>query len=209
MITVNCQSSIRITSNDIVVYFDPLNIDEALHDADVIFVTHAHWDHFSPEDITKVKKPDTIIVVSADLTAKAMKLGFADDQVITVAPNQELIVRGLNVKTVPAYNLNKDFHPKANNWVGYVVNIDGTIYHAMGDTDALPENESIVCDVLLIPIGGTYTMNAGEAAAFTNKLKPRVVVPIHYGMVVGNQADCDKFASLVDGSIAVEQKIKL
>ena len=175
----------------------------------MIFITHPHWDHFSPEDIVKVMKSDTIIVVPADLTAKVMELGFTDDQIITVVPNQELTVRDLNVKTVPAYNIDKDFHPKANNWVGYVVNIDGTIYYAMGDTDVLSENESIVCDVLLIPIGGTYTMNAGEAAVFTNKLKPKVVVPIHYGMVVGNQADCDKFVSLVDGSIAVEQKIKL
>ena len=96
MLTVNCQSSIKITGSQ-TVYCDPLKIDEA-HDADVIFITHSHWDHFSPEDITKVKKPDTIVVVPADLTAKAMRLGFADDQVITVAPNQELIVRGLNVK---------------------------------------------------------------------------------------------------------------
>lgn len=207
MLTVNCQSSIKITGSQ-TVYCDPLKIDEA-HDADVIFITHSHWDHFSPEDIVKAMKSDTIIVVPADLTAKVMELGFANNQVVTVAPNQELTVHGLNVKTVPAYNIDKDFHPKANNWVGYVFNIDGTTYYAMGDTDALPENESIACDALLIPIGGTYTMNADEAAVFTNRLKPKVVVPIHYGMVVGNQADYDKFASLVDGSIAVEQKIKL
>ena len=208
MITVNCQSSIKIADNGVTVYFDPLNIDEQ-HDADVIFITHAHWDHFSPDDIAKVKQDDTIAVAPADVAKQLPELGFAPDKIMSVTPGQQLEVAGLPVQAVPAYNIHKDFHPQANNWVGYVVIINGTTYYAMGDTDALPENESIACDTLFVPIGGTYTMNAAEAAKFTNKLNPEIVIPIHYGLVVGTADDLNKFTDMVNNQITIETAIAL
>ena len=208
MITVNCQSSIRIEDNNAVIYFDPLKITEQ-HDADYIFITHGHWDHFSPEDIQKIVKQDTVVTAPYDLYDNLIKLGFDADRLYRVKPYDELALDGINVRTVPAYNISKNFHPKDNNWVGYVVTFNGKIYYITGDTDALPENASTRCDTLLLPIGGTYTMDAVEAANFTNKLRPATVIPTHYGMVVGSHDDFVKFRDLVDPTIRVEEKIKL
>lgn len=208
MITVNCQSSIRIEDGSLVIYFDPLKIAEQ-HDANYIFITHSHWDHFSPDDIQKVANENTSIIASRDVYDKLMKTGFDANKLRCVQPNDELDLDGIHVQAVPAYNINKDFHPKANNWVGYVVTIDNATYYIMGDTDALPENENIRCDVLLIPIGGTYTMNAIEAATFTNIVHPTTAIPIHYGMVVGSHDDFVEFKSLVEAGINVDEKIQL
>lgn len=138
-----------------------------------------------------------------------MKTGFDTSKLHRVQPYDELNLDGIHVQAVPAYNINKDFHPKDNNWVGYVVTIANATYYIMGDTDALPENEHIRCDVLFIPIGGTYAMDATEAATFTNKIHPTAAIPIHYGMVVGTHEDFVKYKSLVDAGINVEEKIKL
>ena len=208
MITVNCQSSIRIEDGGLVVYFDPLKIAEQ-HDANYIFITHSHWDHFSPDDIQKVINDSTNIIVPRDVYDKLMKTGFDASKLHRVQPYDELDLDGIHVRAVSAYNINKDFHPKANNWVGYVVTIDSTIYYIMGDTDALPENENIRCDTLFIPIGGTYTMDATEAANFTNRIRPTTAIPTHYGMVVGTHDDFVKYKSLVDAETNVEEKIKL
>ena len=208
MITVNCQSSIRIEDNNAVIYFDPLKITEQ-HDADYIFITHGHWDHFSPEDIQKIVKQDTVVTAPYDLYDNLIKLGFDADRLYRVKPYDELALDGINVRTVPAYNISKNFHPKDNNWVGYVVTFNGKIYYIAGDTDALPENANTHCDTLLLPIGGTYTMDAVEAANFTNKLRPATVIPTHYGMVVGSHDDFVEFKSLVEAGINVDEKIQL
>lgn len=208
MITVNCQSSIRIEDGGLVVYFDPLKIAEQ-HDANYIFITHSHWDHFSPDDIQKVASENTNIIAPRDVYDKLMKTGFDTSKLHRVQPYDELDLDGIHVRAVPAYNINKDFHPKANNWVGYVVTINNAIYYIMGDTDALPENESVRCGTLFIPIGGTYTMNATEAANFTNKIHPTTAIPIHYGMVVGTHDDFVRYQSLVEAGIDIEEKIKL
>ena len=208
MITVNCQSSIRIEDGGLVVYFDPLKITEQ-HDANYIFITHSHWDHFSPEDIQKAANENTSIIAPHDVYDKLMKTGFDTSKLHRVQPYDELDLDGIHVRAVPAYNINKDFHPKANNWVGYVVTIANATYYIMGDTDALPENESIRCDTLFIPIGGTYTMDATEAANFTNKIHPTTAIPIHYGMVVGTHDDFVRYKSLVKPEIRVEERIKL
>ena len=170
MITVNCQSSIKITG-DKTIYFDPLKIEEN-HDADYIFITHTHWDHFSKEDILKIKKEDTLIIGPKDIEEESKNIGFAEEKILTLLPKETKNVNGISFNTVPAYNIGKNFHPKSNNWLGYVLTINNTTYYIMGDTDALEENEKIECDVLLIPIGGTYTMDAKEAAEFTNKISP-------------------------------------
>ena len=208
MIIVNCQSSIRIEDNNAVVYFDPLKITEQ-HDADYIFITHDHWDHFSPEDIQKVTNGGTTIIAPYDVYNNLLELGFNTDRLHRVKPYDELSLDSIRIRAVPAYNIDKDFHPKANNWVGYVVTINNAIYYIMGDTDALPENENIRCDTLFIPIGGTYTMDATEAANFTNRIRPATAIPTHCGMVVGSHDDFVKFRDLVDPTIRVEEKIKL
>lgn len=205
MITVNCQSSIKITG-DKTIYFDPLKIEEN-HDADYIFITHTHWDHFSKEDILKIKKEDTLIIGPKDIEEESKNIGFAEEKILTLLPKATKNVNGISFNTVPAYNIGKNFHPKSNNWLGYVLTINNTTYYIMGDTDALEENEKIECDVLLIPIGGTYTMDAKEATEFTNKINPKVVIPIHYGLVVGTKQDLEIFKSQLNKNINVEEKI--
>ncbi len=207
MLTVNCQSSIKITEEK-VFYFDPLKVNE-MYDADYIFITHTHWDHFSKEDIVKIKKEDTKIIGPKDIKEEAITLGFLEKNIYIVEPYQELSFESVKIKTVPAYNKEKPFHPKENNWVGYVITINNTIYYITGDTDALKENESIDCDVLFVPIGGTYTMNKKEAAEFTNKLNPKTVIPIHYGLVVGTKEDINWFKLNVNNQIKVKELIVL
>lgn len=207
MLTVNCQSSIKITGEKII-YFDPLKVEES-HDADLILITHSHWDHFSKEDILKIKKETTKIIAPKDSKEEILTLGFTESNIYIVEPDEEFSLHGILIKTVPAYNKSKTFHPKENKWLGYVVKIEDTIYYVMGDTDALEENKNITCDVLCIPIGGTYTMNATEAAEFTNILNPKKVIPIHYGLVVGTEYDLDTFKQLLNKKIEVEEKITI
>lgn len=207
MLTVNCQSSIKITGEKII-YFDPLKVEES-HDADLILITHSHWDHFSKEDILKIKKETTKIIAPKDSKEEILTLGFTESNIYIVEPDEEFSLHSILIKTVPAYNKSKTFHPKENKWLGYVVKIEDTIYYVMGDTDALEENKNITCDVLCIPIGGTYTMNATEAAEFTNILNPKKVIPIHYGLVVGTKDDLDTFKQLLNKKIEVEEKITI
>lgn len=207
MLTVNCQSSIKITGEKII-YFDPLKVEES-HDADLILITHTHWDHFSKEDILKIKKESTKIIGPKDSKEEILTLGFTESNIYIVEPDEEFSLHGILIKTVPAYNKSKTFHPKENKWLGYVVKIEDTIYYVMGDTDALEENKNITCDVLCIPIGGTYTMNAKEAAEFTNILNHKKVIPIHYGLVVGTEYDLDTFKQLLNKKIEVEEKITI
>ena len=136
-------------------------------------------------------------------------MNFQEQNIITMVPNEKLKIDNVTVHTVPAYNKNKQYHPKTNNWIGYVVTINNTIYYIMGDTDALEENEHQNCDYLFIPIGGTYTMNAKEAAKFTNDIDPKKVIPIHYGLVVGTKDDLDIFKSLLNKNIEIEEKIMI
>ena len=124
-----------------------------------------------------------------------------------VYPNNKYEVKGITFETVPAYNINKPFHKKADGWVGYKVYFDQT-YYIMGDTDAIEEAKNIKCDYLFIPIGGTYTMDYKEAANLTNIIKPTYVTPIHYGSIVGNKEDGEKFKQLVNQNIIVKILLK-
>ncbi len=205
MITVNCQSSIKIVEEKII-YFDPLKVEEN-HDADLIVITHTHWDHFSKEDILKVKKDITKIIGPNDIKESLLEMGIKEENIITMSPYQELMIDNNIIKTVPAYNKEKNYHPKENNWLGYLLTTSNKTYYIMGDTDDLEENQNIKCDVLFIPIGGTYTMDAREAAIFTNKLKPKIVVPIHYGLVVGTKEDLSTFKEKIKKDIKIEEKL--
>lgn len=199
-IEVLCHSSIKFNKG-LVIYFDPFKINENYNDADIIFITHSHYDHYSEEDISKVIKDNTTIVVPKDLEDMVLQFGFAKEHIIVVSPNEEYSVLRINFKTIPAYNTNKNFHPKSNEWVGYIVNLDQTTYYIAGDTDITEENRQVKCDVAFVPIGGTYTMTYSEAAELINEIKPQIAVPIHYGLIVGNKEDANNFANLVDKEI--------
>lgn len=203
MISVNIQSSILISGN-VKIYFDPIKMNRK-YDADYIFITHSHYDHFSKEDILNIKNDNTVIIGPYDIYDKCLEMGFSKDRVIKVKPCEEYDYGVIRFKTVYAYNLNKNFHLKESNWVGYVLEFEGKKYYIAGDTDVIMDNLSVLknMDVAFIPIGGTYTMDALEAADFVNKIKPKLVVPIHYGMVVGDEKDLIDFINNVDSDIKV------
>lgn len=205
---VLCHSSIRIDKGKII-YFDPFKIDKNYNDADLIFITHEHYDHYSEEDIDKVIKEDTIIIVPEGLKAKLLEKGIKKENVITVKPGDKKEVKGIKFETIPAYNINKAFHPKENGWVGYIVEIDGISYYIAGDTDITKENKKVKCDVAYVPVGGTYTMDYKEAASLVNEIKPKIAVPIHYGSIVGTKEDGINFSKLVNQNIKTEILIKL
>ena len=206
-IEVLCHSSIRFNKGEII-YFDPFKIEKNYNDADVIFITHDHYDHYSEEDIDKVKKSDTVIVVPEDLIIKLLKKGFKKENIITVKPNERYEIKNMKFETIPAYNTNKQFHPKENEWIGYLIEIDGITYYIAGDTDITEENKKIKCDVAFVPVGGTFTMDYKEAAKLINEIKPKVAVPTHYGSIVGSKEDGANFSELVNSEIKVEIFIK-
>lgn len=201
-------STIKISKSTKVIYIDPFKIKEKLNDADIIFVTHSHYDHFSPDDIEKVKNENTIIVVTDDLYSSAQEVGFNANNIITVKPYEEFEAIGIQVSTIPAYNTNKKFHPKDNKWVGYILTLDGVKYYIAGDTDINEDNRKAECDVAFVPVGGTYTMTATEAAELINEIKPKIAVPIHYGSIVGTRQDAEDFVGLLEGEIIGDILIK-
>ena len=194
-------STIKINKNNKIIYIDPYNISDGINDADYIFITHNHYDHFSEEDIKKVKNNETIIIITEDLYTNTLKLGFNGMNIITVKPNENYQVEGIKFSTIPAYNTNKTFHPKENNWVGYIIELEGSKYYIAGDTDITDENKKVKCDVAFVPVGGTYTMDFKEAAHLINEIKPKIAVPIHYGSIVGTNQDATDFVKLLHPNI--------
>ncbi len=196
-IEVFIHSSIKF-DRELKIYFDPFKIENNYNDADIIFITHSHYDHLSIEDINKVKKNTTIVVAPSSINKDFEGL---DLDLFLVEPNESYQIKGISFETVRAYNNTKEFHPITNNWLGYIIILDNTRYYIAGDTDMTPDNESIKCDVAFVPIGGKFTMDAIEAANLTNKIKPSVVVPIHYGLLVGTKEDENKFVDLLNPDI--------
>ena len=205
-IIVNKQSSIRIEGSK-VLYFDPLEV-EALHDADYIFITHPHFDHFSLLSILEIKKEDTVIVTTKDIVEELLSVGFQEEYILIVKPFESHVLKSLDFQTIPAYNLHKRNHTKDQGWVGYVVTLDNVIYYIMGDTDATNFAREVKCDILFIPIGGVYTMDCIEAALLANKIQPRLAIPIHYGYVVGSIKDAKVFKKRLDRKIACKIMIE-
>lgn len=199
-IEVLYHSSIRISKNK-VIYIDPFKIDKNYNDADIVFITHDHFDHYSEEDIDKVINENTTIIIPEELLTKLLRKGINKNAIITVEPNEKYMVQGIKFETIPAYNTNKIFHPKENGWVGYIITLDDIRYYIAGDTDITEENRKVKCDVAFVPVGGTYTMDFKEAAQLINEIQPKIAVPIHYGSVVGTKQDATDFIKLLHPSI--------
>ena len=179
-----------------VVAFDPYELSEPFA-ADVICITHEHFDHCSPPDVAKIQKPDTVIVTDA---ASAKKLS---GEIRIVKPGDRIEVSGVSIEVVPAYNTNKKFHPKSAGMLGFVVTLDGVRYYHAGDTDFIPEMETLDVDVAFLPVSGTYVMDVEEAVQAARAIRPKVAVPMHYGAIVGSSEDAKRFRELLEGSIPV------
>ena len=178
------------------VYIDPYKI-QMPDQADIICVTHGHFDHCVPEDIAKLQGEHTVVVAPADCAQEI------PGTVRVIQPGQKLNIEGVEIEAVPAYNINKDFHPKANGWVGYIITLDKTrIYHA-GDTDRIPEMKDIRADVALLPVSGTYVMTAEEAVQAALDIQPQVAIPMHFGSIVGEAKDAQRFRELLKGKLEV------
>ena len=204
-IEINTQSSIKLVL-DKTIYFDPYKIEKDTHDADLIFITHDHYDHMDSKSIEKVKNENTIIIAPKSMEKDIKKIEFKD--YIFLNPNEELNINNLNIKTIEAYNNHKPFHPKKNNWLGYIVTYNNISYYIAGDTDKTIENEKVKCDVAFLPIGGYFTMDAKDAADLIRIINPKVVIPIHYGSIVGNKNDGKKLKEfLLDTNIEVVEKL--
>ena len=199
-VEVLCHSSIRINKEK-TIYIDPFKIEKNYNDADIVFITHDHYDHYSEEDIDKVINENTIMIIPEELLTKLLRKGINKNAIITVEPNEKYMVQGIKFETIPAYNTNKTFHPKENGWVGYSITLDDIRYYIAGDTDITEENRKVKCDVAFVPVGGTYTTDFKEAAQLINEIQPKIAVPIHYGSVVGTKQDATDFIKLLNPSI--------
>ena len=183
-----------------VIYFDPYDIKEEVHDADYIFITHDHYDHYDEKSIEKVRKEDTKIIVPTCLKDKECDL--------VVEPNQEYQIDFLSFQTIPSYNTKASFHPKEANYVGYNLLMNGVYYYIMGDTNRTSESDQVKTDVCFVPIGGTYTMDVLEAVDYINALKPKIAIPIHYGKIVGDITLGEEFKEKINEDIEVRLLIK-
>jgi L-ascorbate metabolism protein UlaG (beta-lactamase superfamily) len=178
-------------------YIDPWQIDGEPHDGDIVLVSHSHFDHLSPEDIRAVLKEDGLCIGAEDVVAE---LGYGE----VLAPGQAIERFGVTIRGVPAYNTEKDFHPRGNNWLGFLVEMEGKSIYYAGDTDASEEMKGLNGVALaLLPVGGTYTFDAAGAAEALSLFKPQLAVPYHWGEVVGSRKDAQRFAKLAETEVKI------
>ena len=193
-------ASFRIEDGQTRIYIDPWKLPAGSPQASVVLITHGHSDHYSPDDIARIEQPGTVFVAPADVAAR-----LKGKTVVTASPGHSYQAGGVTVEAVPAYNRNKAFHPRSNNWLGYIVTLStGTrVYHS-GDSDAIPEMQDLKVDVALMPCGGTYTMTPDEMAAAANGFKPKVLIPMHWGDIVGSKADADAVKRSFAGTTVIK-----
>ena len=204
-IEVNTQSSIKLVL-DKIIYFDPYKIEEDKHDADIIFITHNHYDHMDVDSILKVKNENTIIVTPKSMEEIIKNIEFK--KYIFLNPGDDINIESINIKAIPAYNIEKTFHPRENHWLGYIVTYNNISYYIAGDTDKTEDNEKIKCDIALIPIGGHFTMDVNEAAELIRIINPKTVIPIHYGTIIGDASDGKRLANILsDTNIEIIEKL--
>lgn len=180
------------------IFIDPYNI-KTDKKADLILITHSHYDHCSLQDIQEIIKPETIVIGPPDCTSMLSRIENVNFKLI--APGKKFTSNNLIIEAVPAYSIKKPYHPKQNEWVGYIITIKGKrIYHA-GDTELIPEMNNLNVDIALLPIGGTYTMNAREAAEAVSRIKAKIAIPMHYGnkakVPLGSPDCAEEFKELV------------
>ena len=192
---VNCNNSIQLLG-DKKIYIDPYELKEETHDADYIFCTHSHYDHFSIKDIEKILKDNTKIITVLSAKEYAIKL-VGKENVLIVEPNENYGIDDIKFSTTYAFNVDKHFHPKENKWVGFIIELDNKKYYIAGDTDNIPEIRSVKADVAFLPVGGTYTMDYKEASELANVIDVATIVPTHYGSVAGKKEDGLNFKNLV------------
>lgn len=190
-------ASFRICHEDHVIYIDPWKIKDAAHDATFVLVSHSHYDHYSPEDIAKVSAPETKLIASADVIAK-QKAGEP------ILPGLTIELEGITVQGVAAYNPQKQFHPRGNNWAGFIIQVDTKRIYYAGDTDLTNEMKAVKdIDIALLPVGGTYTMNAEDAAEATKQMNPKMAIPYHWGDIVGGRNDAEEFSKLAPCDVKI------
>lgn len=195
-VSINTHASIKFTF-DKIIYVDPFDIKDNINDADIIFITHNHYDHFDIESINKIIKDDTIIVMPENMKSNEF------NNAIYVKPDNQYNVLGIDIKTTYSYNIDKDFHKKEYENVGYILNIENKRYYIMGDTDIIPEIKYLDVDYIFIPIGGKYTCDYIEASNYINEFDLIEVTPIHYGSIVGDIDLGNKFRNLIKENIKV------
>ena len=181
------------------VYIDPFQLPDNAPKARLVMITHDHFDHYSPVDLDRIVDAHTDIIAPLS-TAKQLEYG----NVHAVKPYDELAIENINIKVLPSYNINKDFHPKGNGWVGYLFIINGVTFYHSGDSDFIPEMKDIKTDIALLPVSGTYVMTAGEAVQAALAIKPQLAIPMHYGSIVGEVNDARQFVEQLAGKVAVE-----
>ena len=190
-------ASFRICDGDTVIYVDPWKLKDSPHDATLVLVSHSHYDHYSAKDIAAVSSPGTKLIAAADVIS-------AENTGQVISPGQTIESGGVRITGVPAYNPNKQFHPKANNWVGFIVEVGSKHVYYAGDTDLTEEMKALTnVDVALLPVGGTYTMNATEAAEAVNNVKPKQAIPYHWGDIVGDRSNAEEFAKTAPCEVKV------
>jgi L-ascorbate metabolism protein UlaG (beta-lactamase superfamily) len=187
-------SSVKI-GGEKVVYIDPWKL-KGEEKADLILISHSHYDHLSPEDVKKIRKPETVILTTTDSAAKL------SGDVRALRPGDVVDVGGIAVEAVPAYNTIRmrspgvPFHPKEERWIGFIITLGGKRIYYAGDSDVVPEMKAVKADIVIVPVGGTYTMNAQEAAELVNLIQPETAIPVHWGDIVGSVKDAEQFKTL-------------
>jgi L-ascorbate metabolism protein UlaG (beta-lactamase superfamily) len=202
-------SGFRIRARGAVIYIDPYRVEHG-PEADLILVTHGHYDHFSPQDVERLSGPRTWLVAPPAVAERV------SGQVLSVTPGEVVerdLVRGVEVAAVAAYNTSKRdasgnlFHPREARWVGYELNIYGERLYHSGDTDVIPEMDIVAgVDVALLPVSGVYVMTAGEAAEAARRIQPQVAVPMHWGDHIGTRKDAEAFADAAPVDVRILDK---
>ena len=190
-------ASFKIRHDKTVIYIDPWKLKMPADEATLVLISHSHYDHYSAEDIVKVTGPNTKLIAPPDViaTEKGGEL---------IAPGVTIEAGAVKVTGVAAYNTAKQFHPKSNKWVGFIIEVGGKRICYVGDTDLTDEMKTLKnIDVALLPVGGKYTMNAEEAAEATKIIKPKKAVPYHYGDIVGSRSDAEKFSQLAGCEVKI------
>jgi len=185
-------STIRIEHEGKQIYIDPWKLKTGQPKADIILITHSHHDHCSPEDIEKIRGEKTLFIGPSDALEK-----IKEGEKKIMLPGENINTDWVTIDGVRSYNIDKKFHPKSNNWLGFILKFRGYSVYIAGDTDLIPEMKDIRADVAILPVGGTYTMDAKQAAEAVKMIKPKVAIPIHFGDIVGNVQDARIFDSLV------------